>query len=120
MELEKTTLALAIANMIEYDGIIHSPSFLYINNQTRNIEDKKISDGENAIHILHLALNHEARLIIIDELLDRISQENLNDTLKQIKNSNKIFLIISHKNEIIKEMDITYTLCEKNGSIILQ
>ena len=55
------------------------------------------------IHVLNLAIQHKAELIIIDETLDLVSKKNLEKILKDLENSNKMILVITHKKEIIEK-----------------
>lgn len=110
----KTQIALAISQLIEYDGAIEAPHAIYISLKDKIASFK--SQGENAFLVIENAFkkamlekstsdgatHDNYGLIIIDELLDILSAENLQIIIGKIKNMNKMFLIITHSNEIKK------------------
>lgn len=106
----KTQLALAISNLIPYKGTIQTPRALYLNAETHMEINAHNSTGQNAIELITHALNTNYKLLILDEVLDVLSQENLAKIIKQLKQSNKTILIITHQKNIMQEADEIITI----------
>lgn len=98
----KTRLALAIAGLVPYAGTIARPSALYISLDDKKLTDEKLSKGENVIELLKQACEKEYGLLIIDEMLDLLSPDALKKAWQMLHNSNKMLLIITHKEEIMQ------------------
>ena len=103
----KTQLAMAIADLIPYSGKIIAPKTIYIGLKSLpNLYADKNSMGENALKTIDGAIaNENAQLIIIDELLDILSQSNLKNTLNKLKECSKMIILITHSSKIINEAD---------------
>jgi len=106
----KTQLALAIANLIPYKGTITTAPALYLNAETHIEINTHNSTGQNAIELITHALKTNYKLLILDELLDVLSQENLEKTINKLKKSNKTILIITHQKNIMQEADEVITI----------
>ncbi len=107
----KTRLALAISDLIEFEGIIEVPETLYISLDNKNLSlNNDLSNGENALTIIQKTFNKTNSLILIDELLDIISEDNLKNLFDHISTSSNYFIIISHKKEILEKCEKIYKL----------
>ena len=95
----KTSLFLAISNLIPFSGRINSPESLYLSLDSDLIEkNKNLSKGEKSLKLIESASKSNAPLILIDELFDCISPENLEKAITLLKD--KQIIIITHNERI--------------------
>ncbi len=76
----------------------------------------EISGGQIQRLAIARALYHDFDLLILDEAtnaLDKFNKLQIIKCIKNLKNNNKVIIIISHEEEILKECDKIYKL-EKN------
>ena len=108
----KTSLALAIANLIPYQGIIKKPKTIYISleNSPINKELSYISKGEKALYIIDLIISKNYELLILDEILDILSDENLKSVINKLKTNKASVIIITHKKNIENFTNTQYEL----------
>ena len=70
--------------MIPYQGTIKTTQALYLNAETHVKINEHNSTGQNAIELIKHALTTDYNLLILDEVLDVLSQENLENTIKEL------------------------------------
>jgi len=109
----KTSLGLALANLIKYNGKISAPQAAFIGKVTL---DRQLSSGENSMQLLAKIANSEANLIILDEVLDCISCQEFPKIFDNFRKSTKQFLIITHNQEVLKFVDEIYKLGQNGGN----
>lgn len=109
----KTRLALALANLVDYEGAIYVNDCLYICGQF--VINKQLSYGENALQLLENAYNSSAKMIILDEVLDCISSHEFENIFQKLRAQNKQFLIITHNNEVLKFVDAVFVMASLNS-----
>lgn len=106
----KTMLALAIANLIKFDGKIFKPSSIYIDLKNFPIKNKNLSQGEKIIKIIENAITKKYKLLIFDEVLDVLSLKNIEMVFKLIKSNKKQAIIITHNENVAKFAETRYEL----------
>lgn len=120
----KTRLCLAIADIIECEGIISRPSLRYIHTDEKNIGDLGNgplseflnlktpiqSKGERAVAVINNALIDEPRLLIADEVLDCIEEDLLNKIWPIIIRNVEMIILVSHNERIIDKADKIFDL----------
>lgn len=132
----KTRCALAISNLIPFTGILKSPKSIYLGPNSLPLDSSvsswvrdlfpdydfsdfsKLSRGQLCVLLIDQILSQNFSLIIFDEILDSLSSDLLSVVLNRLRAQNKMFVIITHRKEILDSGEIWHFTLDASNLVI--